>query len=463
MSAIINTKQKGKHGYMDTIVLGPKNQADKLVAYFGKSGRYDGHGGDDYLGSNDTCYDYSDTQNTSSYCPTGYPDIYKESCDSGRVRVLCSVAAMDALSNWNATAYFKPLLPAIKTAKWKQRHFQVRQQGMTKLQGTITVTWDIGALFTPDAIEKFIEISNNFPKSLNPNLAAQIDQLQNKFCVWNASISKIVSVSQLDHKKRGGHGPVRHNIKPRSPTDDDYKKMIEDQLHNYGATANGSSTGFSDYCKNLCTPANSKCTNVIQTLCQGDNLNSDECTNFCGSDYDCDVALTDYCKDPNNYKLDICQCFLPLEERDKRYAESIKGLPDNIIKMLQNIRNPASECSSPGCVPTYYSYAYRKSGKKCPDTNINACIQTVKAKIKDSPGTTFNIDSKCKIIDKKTTQPPAQEQPTPSKEQPTPSKEKPTPPEEEAPSNLRRNIIIISVAIGIFLMLVFFGILLIFI
>ena len=81
------------------------------------------------------------------------------------------------------------------------------------------------------------------------------------------------------------------------------------------------------YCATGWCPNSSACQSFMTTHCQKANLNTDECKQFCRNNTGkCDVALTSYCADPNNFTLGVCGCALPTNQ----YPLSTLQTPDGL-------------------------------------------------------------------------------------------------------------------------------------
>ncbi|AYV80864.1 MAG: hypothetical protein Harvfovirus8_25 [Harvfovirus sp.] len=133
-----------------------------------------------------------------------------------------------------------------------------------------------------------------------------------------------------------------------------------------------------DYCKD-----SDICFGALKTFCQGDNLKSPVCQNYCNKEgVTCDAELEKFCKGmcvKNGDKYDcsvalkpetkaICGCFLP----EDFYTE----ITDAITKKynLPNYTPSLKQCYYPACSQSDWKPALeRKEKTKCPE--VNACIQ----------------------------------------------------------------------------------------
>ena len=143
--SVINNNEKGKHGIIVTTINSPNNQSDKPVSFYAGNG---------------SCYAFDDTP-----CPINYYKITSandpivpactRSWNRDGTLIMCQVSARDALTTWQDTVPLLPIIPALTNAEWISNHHQsansVGPSGII-VQGLIKCTWDLGALFTNDAV-----------------------------------------------------------------------------------------------------------------------------------------------------------------------------------------------------------------------------------------------------------------------------------------------------------------------
>lgn len=65
------------------------------------------------------------------------------------------------------------------------------------------------------------------------------------------------------------------------------------------------------YCATGWCPKSENCVSFMTSYCTGNNLQSNECIQFCRNNPGkCDQALISYCANPNNFSIPICGCAL---------------------------------------------------------------------------------------------------------------------------------------------------------
>ena len=69
------------------------------------------------------------------------------------------------------------------------------------------------------------------------------------------------------------------------------------------------------YCATGWCPNSDNCISFMTNYCQGNNLKTDECIQFCRSNLGkCDQALINYCADSSNFEVGACGCALPSDQ-----------------------------------------------------------------------------------------------------------------------------------------------------
>ncbi|XWV26887.1 putative orfan [Tupanvirus soda lake] len=81
------------------------------------------------------------------------------------------------------------------------------------------------------------------------------------------------------------------------------------------------------YCATGWCPNSANCISFMTSYCTGENLKSNECTQFCRNNPGkCDQALIKYCSDSNNYSVPVCGCALPTSQYAILQALTPEGL-----------------------------------------------------------------------------------------------------------------------------------------
>lgn len=81
------------------------------------------------------------------------------------------------------------------------------------------------------------------------------------------------------------------------------------------------------YCASGWCPNSQACQSLLTNYCQGNNLKSNECKQFCRSNSGkCDQALINYCGRSSNFKENICGCALPSSQYPLSNLKTPNGL-----------------------------------------------------------------------------------------------------------------------------------------
>lgn len=239
--------------------------------------------------------------------------------------------------------------------------------GATKTPGMV----DIGAIYNPPGVMAVVNPDYLFsPNGISINLGGNVKMAQIGLGIAHMDFiytSPFFNFSIIWQAL--GFGPPRHP----------FYDIVPEKLRAYCCNNSlPNALPRDQICKNDKADSD-QCSTFMNSFCQGDNLLTNQCFNYCDKS-NCNTSLTDYCqsdkvdKTSPNYKR-TCSCFNTTQFyqdwRNKVFSFLPKDKAELVIKNLPPVK---PICDYPDCTTGQSIMPYKSDIRQCPPSQVQICL-----------------------------------------------------------------------------------------